>query len=152
MWIIFRIEFGMVLDLMQVCYWRLSLRILTMEVRRFSTLICVGSWWSSWLWLVCLLARLCVSLLVCLFAHLFVTTANRRLTVLMMYQALNRDMAIDVTCSVESSENRCWRDTFYGNIERQPATTTRTCGLAVGVRRQRRNQTGALHMFPDVSS
>ena len=31
-----------------------------------------------------------------------VTTANRRLTVLMMYQALNRDRAIEVTRHIES--------------------------------------------------
>ena len=33
---------------------------------------------------------------------MYVTTANRRLTVLMMYQALNRDRAIEVTCHIES--------------------------------------------------
>ena len=59
--------------------------------------------------LVCSFVRLAVCFVcspVCLF--MFVPAVDRRLTVLMMYQALNNDMASDVTCSVEGSENRRW--------------------------------------------
>ena len=68
----------------------------------------------------------------------FVATANRRLTVLQINQALNRHKAIEVTCKIESLENNRWNEKFYGAYGRVAAKSTETEGLSVSVNRQRR--------------
>jgi len=71
----------------------------------------------------------------------YATTANRRLTVLMMLQALNRSRELDVNCRIESLENPQWHKKFYGcpAENQRAAKSTQSQGLDVGIRDARRN-------------
>lgn len=62
--------------------------------------------------------------------RLHVATANRRLTVLSMFQALNRSDMMSVSCNIRSIDEPRWRDKLLGNSNGwQPALTTKSNGL-----------------------
>jgi len=75
--------------------------------------------------------------------RLHVATANRRLTALMMVQALNRSSDIQISCKIRSIDDPRWREKLLGSESRRPALTTSSHGLDISFGSHRRSM--AMH-------